>query len=301
MPEPSMTNMNLRRPQQAGATMPMRVLVFASQKGGSGKTTLCGQLAVQAELAERGPVALIDTDPQGSLADWWNARSDETPLFVRTHVNHLHSTLEELRGMGVKLVCIDSQPTVTEVISEIIRMGDLVIIPTRPSPHDLRAVGPTLDIVEKCNKPMVFVVNGATRKARITSDVAVALSQHGTVAPVTVNNRTDFATSMINGKTVMETNPDGASAKEIGLLWDYLAERLDRLEPDEGHLAFDGLLGPPLSPAEPNPMRAEQTEPPQQPEWSGPDRRQESNVGRRDALRPSFGRRISDVHQSWEK
>jgi chromosome partitioning protein len=37
----------------------MRVVVFASQKGGSGKTTLAGHIGVQAELAGAGPVALI--------------------------------------------------------------------------------------------------------------------------------------------------------------------------------------------------------------------------------------------------
>ena len=52
----------------------MRVLAFASQKGGSGKTTLAGHIAVQAELAGAGPVAIIDTDPQGSLSEWWNGR-----------------------------------------------------------------------------------------------------------------------------------------------------------------------------------------------------------------------------------
>ena len=43
----------------------MRVLAMASQKGGSGKTTLSGHLAVQAERAGAGPVVLIDIDPQG--------------------------------------------------------------------------------------------------------------------------------------------------------------------------------------------------------------------------------------------
>ena len=52
----------------------MHVLVLASQKGGSGKTTLSGHLAVEAQAAGVGPVALIDTDPQGSLSHWWNAQ-----------------------------------------------------------------------------------------------------------------------------------------------------------------------------------------------------------------------------------
>jgi chromosome partitioning protein len=52
----------------------MHVIVLASQKGGSGKTTLTGNLAIAAELAGNGSAVLIDTDPQGSLAAWWNVR-----------------------------------------------------------------------------------------------------------------------------------------------------------------------------------------------------------------------------------
>ena len=60
----------------------MRVLAMASQKGGSGKTTLSGHLAVQAQLSGAGPVCLIDIDPQGSLADWWNEREADMPAFT---------------------------------------------------------------------------------------------------------------------------------------------------------------------------------------------------------------------------
>ena len=58
----------------------MHIIAVASQKGGSGKTTLAGHLAVQADRSGFGTVALVDTDPQGSLSEWWNARTAETPL-----------------------------------------------------------------------------------------------------------------------------------------------------------------------------------------------------------------------------
>jgi len=204
----------------------MQVVVFSSQKGGSGKTTLCGQLAVQAELDGAGPVAIIDTDPQGSLSDWWNVREAETPLFMKAQVDYLHEDLSQLERTGVKLVFIDTPPAVTDVIRQIVAFADLVVVPTRPSPHDLRAVGATLDIIDSQQKPLIFAVNAATR-AKITSDTAIALSQHGTVAPVTINQRIDFATSMIHGRAVMETNPDSRSAAEIAELWTYIASRLD--------------------------------------------------------------------------
>jgi chromosome partitioning protein len=61
----------------------MRVIVLATQKGGAGKTTLCGHLAVEAERAGAGPVALIDADPQSSLSDWWNVRKKGTPVIAQ--------------------------------------------------------------------------------------------------------------------------------------------------------------------------------------------------------------------------
>ena len=88
--------------------------------------------------------------------------------------------------------------------------------------------GSTVDLVEACGKPLVFVVNAATPRARITAEAAIALSQHGTVAPVTVHQRTEFAASMIDGRTVLELSPDGRSAQEIEQLWSYLSGRLNK-------------------------------------------------------------------------
>ena len=67
----------------------MHIIAVASQKGGSGKTTLAGHLAVAVDRAGAGPVALVDTDPQGSLSDWWNERQRETPLLARTASSYL--------------------------------------------------------------------------------------------------------------------------------------------------------------------------------------------------------------------
>jgi chromosome partitioning protein len=75
----------------------MRTLVLASQKGGVGKTTIAGHLAVMAESAGAGPVALIDTDPQGSLSSWWNERKAETPVFASVDIVQLADHLQQLK------------------------------------------------------------------------------------------------------------------------------------------------------------------------------------------------------------
>lgn len=206
----------------------MRVIGFASQKGGSGKTTLAGHIAVQAERAGAGPVAMIDTDPQGSLSDWWNARKAETPAFAQTFISRLKEDLQKMQDLGIELLIFDTPPAITATIDQVIRVCDLVVVPTRPSPHDLRAVGSTVDIVDKAGKSLVFVINAASPRARITGEAAIALSQHGTVAPVTIHHRTEFASSMIDGRTVMELSRAVRSTEEIVQLWTYLADRLDR-------------------------------------------------------------------------
>ena len=207
----------------------MRTIVVASQKGGVGKTTLVGHLGVMAELKGAGPVALIDTDPQGSLALWWNEREAETPLFAQVDIDHLAEHLKALASAGVKLTIIDTPPSVTALIEKVLAVADLVIIPTRPSPHDLRAVGSTVELVERAGKKMVFVVNGAAPRAKIAGEAAVALSQHGTVAPVTLFQRTDFASSMIDGRTVQELDARSKSASEIADLWKYVNAQLHKI------------------------------------------------------------------------
>jgi len=204
----------------------MRTLVVVSQKGGIGKTTLAGHLGVMAVMNKNGPVALIDTDPQASLASWWNERKAETPIFASVNISNLANHLKELEDGGVKLAIIDTPPAVTETIRMVIAVADLVLIPTRPSPHDLRAVGSTVEMVEAAGKPMVFVINGAAARARITGEAAIALSQHGTVAPVTIYQRTDFAASMIDVRTVQEIDASSRSSEEIKELWKYVNKKL---------------------------------------------------------------------------
>ena len=203
----------------------MRVIAFASRKGGVGKTTLVGHLAVEAERRGAGPVALIDTDPQGSLAAWWNQRSAETPLFVGIDVRRLDQQLNELRNHGVKLVMIDTPPTVDH-IEKVIMLADVVLVPVRPSPHDLRSIATTVDLIEAANKRMAFIVNGASVNSRISNEAVVALAEHGRVAPVKIHQRVNFAASMTDGRTVCEVELDSRAAGEIGELWEYVQRLL---------------------------------------------------------------------------
>jgi chromosome partitioning protein len=204
----------------------MYVIVLASQKGGAGKTTLAAHLAVAAEAAGDGPAILIDTDPQGSLSSWWNERQAEDPKLAPTTIAELPEKLELLGLAGYRVAVIDTPPAITDAIEAVLVSADLVLIPTRPSPHDLRAVGSTVALVQGAGKPFVFAVTQAKPNARLTVQALAALSEHGTVAPAIVHDRVDYAGSMIDGRTVQEIDPKGRSAAEMAELWAFLKAQL---------------------------------------------------------------------------
>lgn len=207
----------------------MHTIVVASQKGGAGKTTLTSHLAVEAERQGFGPVALIDMDPQGGLSSWWNVRDAVTPLFLMPDPGQLAALIDDLRGRGVvRLVLIDTPPAITASIASTIAVADLVLVPARPSPNDLRAIPGTVALVEAAKKPMVFLINAVKPRVRLTGDAAVVLSQHGTVAPTFVWDRTEYAAAMIDGRTAPEVSPDGKAAAEMQGLWAYIGLRLGR-------------------------------------------------------------------------
>jgi chromosome partitioning protein len=204
----------------------MHTVVLASQKGGAGKTTLAAHLAVAAEEAGVGPAVLIDTDPQGSLSAWWNARQADTPALAPCPIAELRSKLAALAEAGYRLAIIDTPPAITEAIRAVVELADLVLIPARPSPHDLRAIGSTVTLVTGVARPFVFALTQAKPNTRLTVQAVAALSEHGTVSGAIIHDRVDFAGSMIDGRTVMEIDPKGRSAAEVRDLWAFVQGRL---------------------------------------------------------------------------
>jgi chromosome partitioning protein len=63
----------------------MHTIVLATQKGGSGKTTLAIGLALAATEAGH-TVRLVETDSQGTLSNWQRRRAGSEPLVEAIHV-----------------------------------------------------------------------------------------------------------------------------------------------------------------------------------------------------------------------
>jgi chromosome partitioning protein len=220
----------------------MRVLAFASQKSGAGKTTLAGHVAVQAQRAGLKPVVLVDLDPDASLTDWFALRAEDNDAVsvAQASLKDLPAKLQQLRSDGVELVVIDTPPALHGAIDESIIAADLVAIPTRPCAHDLAAAGATVEMVQSHGKPFVFVVNGTAPEEELSPEVVMALAQHGTVATVRIARSIAVLECMLDGRTVLELPDNPAAASEVARLWDYLSKRLEK----SGLVAPEGQAEP---------------------------------------------------------
>ena len=203
----------------------MKTIVIAAQKGGAGKTTLSRNLSVAA-VQDGRRVLCLDLDPQGSLRGWWESREADTPAMLDRDPapDALKATLDAAKAQ-FDLCIIDTPPAAPEWLAEALSAADLALIPVRPSPDDLRAVGATIAAVNAAKVPFAFALS-QTPRARITDEAARVLAQHGRVAPVNIAQRVAYAETGATGQGVLETTDDKAGA-EITALWDYVKGILD--------------------------------------------------------------------------
>ena len=173
---------------------------------------------------------MIDTDPQQTLATWWRARETDVPKLAPVRLRELPAKLDALAQMEFAYCFVDTPPALSDQNRQLLGLADLVLIPTRPSPNDLWALGATLDLVRPAGTPFLFVLTQAKRNARITAQTVAALSQHGQVLPAVIHDRVDFAAAMTDGRTAVEIRSSSPAATEAAELWRVTKERLDGLD-----------------------------------------------------------------------
>ncbi len=201
----------------------MYILVMASRKGGAGKTTIAVHLAVEAQRAGAGPVAIIDTDPMQGMTQWWDARNEAVPVLFKGAVADL---APELRKQGYRLLVVDTPPSTGEEVALAVKSASLVLIPVQPSPNDLRAAGSTVGMANALKKPLAFVINRVKPRVRLTVQAYEALAPHGVISPL-LYDRTDYAAAMNDGLTAPELDSRGPAPGEVSALWSYVASRLE--------------------------------------------------------------------------
>lgn len=207
----------------------MQTVTILSQKGGTGKTTLTLHLAVAAERDGR-TAAVIDLDPQASAAGWGDARQSESPAVVPVPAGRLAQALAAAEAGGASIAFIDTAPHASDAALASAEAADLVLIPCRPGILDLRAIGMTARAVKLAGKPAYVVLNAMPSRApNVLADARNAVAVHGLeVAPFFTQQRAAYAHALIGGQTAQEYEPAGKAAEEIGRLYAWVRDELNR-------------------------------------------------------------------------
>ena len=106
--------------------------------------------------------------------------------------------------------------------------ADLVIIPSKPTPPDLSAIGRTISLVEENKKKFAFVITQGIVRTKATLQALSVLSQFGAVAPAPISNRTAYASAMGAGKSAGDF--DKIAEEEINQVWGFIRDSLFKSE-----------------------------------------------------------------------
>jgi chromosome partitioning protein len=213
--------------------MPAKAVTIAQQKGGAGKTTLAAQLSVAFAKAGRR-VGLVDIDPQGSLKMWHDIRQalvGEIPeggsiTMVAASGWRLSNEIDRLKA-NTDIILVDSPPHAETDVRIAVRAAELILVPIQPSPMDLWATHPTLEMAKREKSPVLMVFNRTPPKGKLVDAVRKKIGETEVpVAATVLGNRVAFAASMMEGKGVVESNPRTTAAKEIRALAEEISARL---------------------------------------------------------------------------
>ncbi len=199
------------------------ILTIAQQKGGAGKTTLAAHLGVA--FAQTRRVALLDIDPQKSLARWFALR-EQLPAakglarlgFSDVSGWRLGAELDRL-GRDFDMILIDSAPQLTTDSRTAMRAADFVLVPIQPSPPDFWAAEGTLRLAAEERRPAYLMFNRAASASRLRQGMAAEIAERGlSLLEAALGNRAGFANAFARGLGIDEAAPRSRAGAELAAL-----------------------------------------------------------------------------------
>ncbi|HWI26382.1 MAG TPA: ParA family partition ATPase [Stellaceae bacterium] len=212
--------------------MAAKIITIAQQKGGAGKTTLAAHLALAWAASSR--VAVIDIDPQASLSSWFGLRRERlgalTPGLEVAALGGWRVAKEvERRARTHDIVVIDTAPHAETEARIALRAASLVLVPVQPSPMDVWATRPTLELARQERVPVLLVLNRVPARANLTDAMANEIGALGVpIAAAQIGNRVALAAALAEGRGILEASPSSRAAAEIRALGQEVLARCER-------------------------------------------------------------------------
>ena len=206
------------------------VITIAQRKGGAGKTTLAAQLAT-AWLRQGARVALLDIDPQASLAAWVELRrarlgAENVGFDFAALPGWRAAQWIEDRARGAEFVVVDGPPHAEVEARIAVRAAGLVLVPVQPSPLDLWATKETLAMAGEERRGALVVLNRVLSRSSLADRVAAVLAAAGAaIAATRIGNRVALVRAMASGLGVVEIPGANSAAAEITALAEEVRSR----------------------------------------------------------------------------
>ncbi|EEI7324263.1 AAA family ATPase [Salmonella enterica] len=197
----------------------MKIIAFLNGKGGVGKTTISVSVAWCLTLMGYR-VALCDTDPQGSVSNWYNGDVCPFDVYSVSDEKEIYNLRKSLNSYDY--VVIDGAATISAISAAAVMVSDVVMIPVTASPLDFAACGGVLAVIgaREALKPVTarFVQTKRVTNARMNETLRDSIASTGiALTRASIANRQSYVRSLLDGGSVFTGNDSQAKA-EIQIL-----------------------------------------------------------------------------------
>ncbi len=209
------------------------IISVTSLKGGTGKSTISQNLAVC--FAHMGnKVTLIDTDTNGSSLRWSGLRDEELPnvtTVALTEANALRKNINSLHE-NCDIVIIDGTPALSELVSTIILVANVVLIPIKPGVLDIWATEKFLEKYQNARTlkeelSAYFIVSQYDGRSKLSQEVLEVLESFDVpTLNSKLHNRVAYAECVLMGKGTYEYK-DSKAKDEVIQLTNELTEIIE--------------------------------------------------------------------------
>jgi chromosome partitioning protein len=205
----------------------MPTIVFASPKGGAGKSTASVLLAT--ELALKGAdVTIIDADPNKPVSEWAGREGCPKNLTVVADVSE-KTIIDEIESAAQKttFVIVDLEGTASMMVAYAISRADLVIIPTQGSQLDAKEAGKAIRLIKQQEKAfnktipysILFTRTSSAIRPRTLQHIQQEFQKHGIRAfQVQITEREAYRALFSFGGTLESLNPQFVSNLDAAII-----------------------------------------------------------------------------------
>lgn len=177
-----------------------KIILITHQKGGVGKSTLCFNLAQN--ISKSAKVAVVDFDLQGSL-------SQLSSMVLDFDIISCEENKIDITKLEYDFIFLDTPPYLSNYLDELIKLSDLIIVPTKAGILDLLAVKNTIELIEEsdCKDKILVVFNMIKANTTLTLDILIEMEEYNVnIAKTHISDLVAFTRSVVMQGVVQDKN-----------------------------------------------------------------------------------------------